>query len=187
MSEMQEIELSFKDGVRRLMVGLSWEPNEQEDRYGGAPKLHDLDLSCALFDKGGSVLDVLTPQSPQREKYGQDIFHAGDHTSGGSDFEDEYIRINLDRLGEEVSALVFAVSTKGGLKFHEAVVPRCDFLEDSSLASFSSVDLKVIDFGNIAAVGLVRRTGAGWKLQQKVVIMPDLHPYCFQKALEEFK
>lgn len=159
-----KINLNFKSG-NKLQVALSWEPNDFGD---GRATPHDLDLSCAILDQGGSMIDTITPVDPKRAQYGQVIFHSGDNTSGGSNFEDEYIRVSLDKLDANIQSLAFMVSAKKGLRFKNANAPICRFMDAISLDVFHGVDLTLVDSigpaSDIVLAGVVTREEGGWAL-----------------------
>ncbi|MEM9468797.1 MAG: TerD family protein [Pseudomonadota bacterium] len=138
----QEILLNFKGDIRKILLGLEWDPNEEARGVMGSIKPHNLDLSCAIFDNKRIVRDVITPQDTKRDKYGQKIFHKGDNKSGGSDFEDEEILINLDNIDDEIPMIGVIVSTNDNVKISDIQNGRCSFLDASDLSSFLSLDLK---------------------------------------------
>ena len=133
--------LNFDSGINRLMVGLMWEPNENRAGVLGTIKEHDLDLSCALFDGNNEFFDLITPQEPKRDAYGVEVFHSGDNLSGGSDFEDEEIRVDFDKLNENIHALAFFVTTNNKIKFEDVREPACHFSDATSLNEIIKFDL----------------------------------------------
>lgn len=137
---IKDIPLEFSGEVKKVMVGLSWDPNETPDRMTGDVKVHNVDLSCALFDQDMKVFEILTPQNTKVEQYKNSIFHYGDNLSGGSDYEDEQILVNLSHLDEKIHALAFIVSTNDRVKIHQVANGNVSFLNTENLKPFLSID-----------------------------------------------
>jgi len=139
-----DIPLSFSDGSQKLMIGLSWDPNpEITSTLEEVKQVHDLDLSCAIIGADKKIIDMITPGDPQRKKYRLQIFHAGDHQSGGSDYEDEEMHIHLDKIDSNIKSFVFLVSAKDGVNFKDVNNPECSFHDGITLEKFLAVDLKL--------------------------------------------
>lgn len=136
----QEVALNFSSDAQKINVGLEWDPNEEQAGVLGDVKPHNLDLSCAILKAGMVVSDIITPTDTKRAEYKDQIFHKGDHTSGGSDFEDEEILVNLDNLPDDVDALAFTVSTNDQVDIGEVNNGVCRFMDAASLSSFLNVN-----------------------------------------------
>lgn len=170
---MSEV-LSFESDDQKLLVGLSWEPNEEQKGSALLGKRyipHDVDVSCALYDAAGGLIDHITPTDAKRDQYKQLVFHSGDHTTGGSDFEDEDIQIWLGRLPETIASVAVFVSTKGELQFHQVNALKIQMMDGVSLQVFAETDLSAAspfegsDYGDWQYCAYVlKRDGAGWVL-----------------------
>lgn len=182
-----DVQINTKNLVQ---VGLSWDPNETMSVYDSAPAPHDLDLSCAILNADGKVVDLLSPPYPKRDQYAQAIFHGGDNLSGGSDFEDEYIRLNFDKMAAEIAALAFVVSTKNNLKFQDANKPEFDIRDEIDNAYLYQLDLKSVEFEfkspapNVALVGMVVRDGSGWGVKNAQSVLPTLSEAAIEEAVQ---
>lgn len=171
--------------VEKLKIGLSWDPNEQKAGVlDDSIKVHNLDLSCVIFSDGDDVLDVLTPQEPKRDHYQHQIFHLGDHLSGGSDFEDEAIQINLDALDPQIGCLAFVVSVQGRVKFSEVRNGQCEILNGITLESLMAVDFQSIEKPAMVAFTL-KRNGAGFTLAEVKKPIAALDADLVQRTLLE--
>ncbi len=181
-----ELSLNNEDGTPiNLMVGLSWDPNEEKfGNLDNSIKAHNLDLSCAILSESMQVKDLITPDDPKRDMYKEQIFHAGDNLSGGSDFEDEEIRVNFDRLPDDVSALAFIVSANNKVKFEHVKNGECAFNNAQTLQPFLTVSLNDIP-GPHRVVGIVKKTSSGWALQKAEVDVRALDAYIIEQALGE--
>lgn len=142
------ITLNFSSDQKKLMVGLSWDPNEKSTGVLGGLTPHNLDLSCAVFNADLEVCDIITPLEPKREQYKGKIFHRGDSTSGGGDFEDEDVTVYLDSLQEtdrDIRAMAFIVSINDRVQFSEVKNASCAFMDGINLEPFLSIDLKGLE------------------------------------------
>jgi stress response protein SCP2 len=137
------VPLQFSEDSNKLMVGLCWDHNENSSF--GEIEAHDLDLSCALLGKGHELIDIITPSEPMRDKYKSIVYHSGDHMSGASEFEDEYINIQINKVDEHIEQIAFFVSSKDGLKLSEANRPECVFRNGITLEKYFSIDLRLAD------------------------------------------
>ena len=131
----------------KITVGLSWEPVSDNGRSSviSDPVAQDADLSCFLFDGAGALIDSITPVAPQREKYRQKVFHTGDHTDGGSEFEDEEIQVWLSHLDETIAGIAFGVSTKGAILLQDLNRPKFVVMDATSLEVFYSQNLSDVE------------------------------------------
>ncbi|MCB9991401.1 MAG: TerD family protein [Rhodospirillales bacterium] len=175
-----EISLSGHD---RLMVGLSWDHNEEE--LFNELQVHDLDLSCAVFAKDGSFMDLITPQSPLREKYKHMIFHGGDHMSGSADFEDESVVINFENAADSIGCVAVLVNTKDRTRIWKVKNATLGYHDGVTLNEIYKTDLRAADMAAEATkqnrdgyflAGMIKESGAGhWDLQpvEKFLDNPD--------------
>ena len=170
-----EIELKFNADIPKLMVGLSWDPNEYQSVLKEDIVAHNLDLSCAVLNKNLQVKDIIMPDEPKRSLYKNQIYHMGDHLSGGSDFEDEEIHVNFANLDADIFGLAFVVSANNKVKFSDVANGNCSFLDAANLDPFLSVELQGIEKPHYL-VGITMKNDHGdWILQntQKELLALD--------------
>ena len=159
------IVLNHEGTVPKLKVGLSWYHNEQKAGVLDTSVVpHNLDLTCAVIGQDKKVLELISPHAPKRSKYKEQIFHMGDHLSGGSDFEDEEIVVSLDKVSEDIHALVFVVSVNGKVTFSDVKNAALEFMDGITLDSFLSFDFLGAEKAALMC-GLLVRDGNGWLLQ----------------------
>lgn len=150
-------EIKVASDVERLKIGLSWDPNEQKAGVlEESITPHNLDLSCVVLGGGQDVLDVLSPQDPKRDRYQHQIFHLGDNLSGGADFEDEAIVVNLKALDSQIESLAFVIVAQGAVKFSDIQNGSCDVLNGISLESLTSIDFQGLEKPAVIAFVLKR-------------------------------
>ena len=141
------IALNISADHPKITVGLSWEPVADNGRSSVLSERYaqDADLSCFLLDNAGALVDSITPVNPQRDKYRQKVFHTGDHTDGGSEFEDEEIQLWLTNLDASIAGIAFGVSTKGVLHLQDLNKPKFVVMDTTSLELFYSQNLSDVE------------------------------------------
>lgn len=102
-------------GLQKVIVGLGWDPSEASDGVD-----FDLDACAFMLGERGKLPsdDFLVfygtkKESPNGEKISPDgaIVHSGDDRTGGSsDGDDESISVDLTKLSQQVSEIIFAAS-----------------------------------------------------------------------------
>jgi stress response protein SCP2 len=167
------IPLNFNATPKKLMVGLAWDHNEQESRALGTVSPHDFDLGCILYNAQKTEIGHISATNPQREKYGKEIFHSGDHQSGASEFEDETITVNLDSIGSDIHTLAFYVSAKDGTKLDTSASLHVDYKDATNLSVFAAhyleeslASAKVERVRGIVYAGVLTRTPRGWGVKK---------------------
>ncbi|MDE5792696.1 MAG: TerD family protein [Oscillospiraceae bacterium] len=93
-------------GLSQLLIGLGWDIN----RYDGG---YDFDLDAAAFMLGanGKVtndLDFIFYNNTVHSSGA--VEHTGDNLTGGSDGDDEVIRVDLSKVPENISKIDFTVT-----------------------------------------------------------------------------
>ena len=117
----------------------------------------------------------------------------GDHHSGASEFEDEFIKVHLKKIEEEIGYLGFTVSTKGNVRFKEVSHPECIFYDELTLNKFHSIDLKTVfepedSDHQVFLAGLVYRSQQGidqWLLKPTTEFIPIDNPEIIQESLSK--
>lgn len=187
-------ELSFSGDISKLMVGLEWDPNEEEKGVVSVIKPHNLDLSCAVFDTDMSVVDIITPTHPKRDEYKGQIFHKGDALDGGADFEDEEILVTMDTLDAEIKAISFMVSTNDHVDIASVKNGICRFQDAISLSPF--VEIKLSEFiskkdsvsiprqEHFFAGIIMRAEGDKWVLKDTQFVLPALDGTSLETAVK---
>lgn len=133
---------------RRVFVGLSWDPTEQDDLISrvkgvltGKQSHHDLDLSCFMYDKNQKFISVISGKIGQIVDSSGGIYHSGDDTEGAQEGDDEQISVELANLPETVQHLVFKVSVASGHHFDEVQAPSIRLVDGYSKHHFIKRDL----------------------------------------------
>src|SRR5688572_17840833 len=103
MQKGQRISLAKEGGgaLSRVTMGLGWDGIEVKGLFG-KPKRKDIDLdaSCAMFDSGGRLADVVWWR--QLKSKDGSIIHTGDNVTGAGEGDDESIIVDLNRVPANV-------------------------------------------------------------------------------------
>ena len=163
--------------LRKIKFGLGWD----ENRLPGQ-KSFDLDASAIVIGSNGMMIDPANYVGyvgyvrPDYSVHG--VSYGGDNRTGSGDGDDEFIEVDLDKVGPEVDKIAIAVTIYAGrtrrqsfgqvrnayIRLHnietDAEVARLNLTTDSSSAT-------AIIFGE-----LTRRNGNEWEFvgsQEEVV------------------
>lgn len=108
--------------LSQVRMGLGWEP-----AYRG--KDIDLDASVIAYGPQRNVVDAC--YFGKLAILGGAIKHSGDNLTGEGGGDDEVIAVDLGRLPQEVTGLVFTVNSFTGQKFTEVAKAYCRLLDAS--------------------------------------------------------
>jgi len=112
----EQIALKQKDQntLKQVCVGANWGAIEGRGFFGGKKMIAvDLDLSVGLFDSSHAVQDAVY-YSQLKSKCGA-VVHSGDDLTGDTDGDDgldnEIIQIDLSRIPDNITQLVFVLNS----------------------------------------------------------------------------
>lgn len=115
----QKIDLTKgNEGLSRIMVGLGWDEVQKNSGFLGIfssqPQDIDCDASAILCDANGKLIssDVKTAcvfYGNLKHSSGA-IVHQGDNLTGAGDGDDEQIFVDLQRVPQNISKIVFVVN-----------------------------------------------------------------------------
>ena len=100
--------------LRRAVVACGWDVNLNR----GEPD-YDLDLTAAGLDESGRVPATMDPtdhgyqewfvHANHRKPSGKSIIFMGDNRTGKGDGDDELIKVDLDKVPDHITRIVFSV------------------------------------------------------------------------------
>ena len=102
-------------GLKRIMVGLGWDEVEQK-RGWFAPKPQDIDCDASVILCGADGRIISNDIKTCCVYFGNlvhssgAIVHQGDNLTGAGDGDDEQILVELPKLGNAYSKIVFVVN-----------------------------------------------------------------------------
>lgn len=119
LSKGQRISLEKEAGgaLSTIIMGLGWDAKKSKGLFGfgGSSASIDLDASCLLYDADKNMIDAVWFRS-LKSKDGT-IRHSGDNRTGDGDGDDEQITVDLSRLPDNVTCLMFIVNSFTGQTF----------------------------------------------------------------------
>ncbi|WP_179860308.1 TerD family protein [Streptomyces sp. 1222.2] len=124
-----------KDGrplLSQVKMGLGWEP-----AYRGK----DIDLDASVIAYGPQRNHIDSCYFGKLSIVNGAIKHSGDNLTGEGGGDDEVIVVDLGRLPQEVSGLVFTVNSFSGQKFTEVAKAYCRLLDAATGEELVRFDL----------------------------------------------
>jgi stress response protein SCP2 len=141
--------------LSQVRMGLGWEP-----AYGG--KDIDLDASVIAYGPQRNVVDAC--YFGKLSILNGAIKHSGDNLTGEGGGDDEVIAVDLGRLPQEVTGLVFTVNSFTGQKFTEVAKAYCRLLDasDNELVRFdlTSAEAKT----GVMMAKFIRQYSGEWEM-----------------------
>src|SRR5690606_34258665 len=118
--------------LSQVRMGLGWEP-----AYRGK----DIDLDASVIAYGPQRNHIDSCYFGKLQILHGAIQHSGDNLTGEGAGDDEVITVDLGRLPQEVSGLVFTVNSFSGQKFTEVAKAYCRLLDGTTGEELVRFDL----------------------------------------------
>ncbi|MDG9715138.1 TerD family protein [Streptomyces sp. DH24] len=118
--------------LSQVKMGLGWEP-----AYRGK----DIDLDASVIAYGPQRNHIDSCYFGKLQIVNGAIKHSGDNLTGEGGGDDEVITVDLGRLPQEVTGLVFTVNSFSGQKFTEVAKAYCRLLDAASGEELVRFDL----------------------------------------------
>ncbi|MEU1182720.1 TerD family protein [Streptomyces sp. NPDC005820] len=118
--------------LSQIKMGLGWEP-----AFRGA----DIDLDASVIAFGPQRNHIDSCYFGKLSIVNGAIKHSGDNLTGEGGGDDEVIAVDLGRLPQEVSGLVFTVNSFSGQKFTEVAKAYCRLLDATTGEELVRFDL----------------------------------------------
>jgi tellurium resistance protein TerZ len=129
----------------------------------------DIDLQCVVVDKGGSIVDCAYYNNL---KAAGAITHSGDEAMGKPDNIEEMVWVNMRKVQQNVSLLVFVVAAYSGGNLEDVSNGRLHVLEERQTNEIALFEMERSK-ASVDVVAAMFRTGPGgqdWKL--KIIDVP---------------
>ncbi|MFF4271424.1 TerD family protein [Streptomyces sp. NPDC001536] len=152
--------VSLVKGGRPLLssvkMGLGWEP-----AYRGK----DIDLDASVIAYGPQRNHIDSCYFGKLQIVGGAIRHSGDNLTGEGGGDDEVITVDLGRLPQEVSGLVFTVNSFSGQKFTEVAKAYCRLLDATTGEELVRFDLTGAEpQTGVMMAKLIRQFSGEWEM-----------------------
>ncbi|MGM1078492.1 TerD family protein [Streptomyces sp. H28] len=152
--------VSLMKGGRPLLsqvrMGLGWEP-----AYRGK----DIDLDASVIAYGPQRNHIDSCYFGKLQILHGAIQHSGDNLTGEGAGDDEVISVDLGRLPQEVSGLVFTVNSFSGQKFTEVAKAYCRLLDGTTGEELVRFDLTSAEAQTgVMMAKLIRQFSGEWEM-----------------------
>ncbi len=163
LAKGQKISLSKESGnagLKEILIGLGWDV--KKGFFGGAGTPIDLDASAGLYDAAGKLVDTVWFRQLQ-SKCGS-IKHSGDNRTGAGDGDDESIRIDLDRVPANITAIVITVNSFTGQSFKTIENAFVRAVDQSNGKEIAKYDLSCAGDHTGQIMAKIYRHSGEWKM-----------------------
>lgn len=166
LTKGQKINLAKADGsaLTQVIMGLGWDAVKKKGflGFGSGGQDIDLDASCIMFSANKTAADVVY-FGQLRSKDGS-ITHTGDNRTGDGDGDDEQIIVDLSRVPNHVTALVFTVNNYTGQDFSQVENAFCRLVDKSNNQEIARYNLSAQGRHNAQIMAKVYRHNGAWKM-----------------------
>ncbi|MFJ6076453.1 TerD family protein [Streptomyces sp. NPDC093065] len=142
--------------LSQIKMGLGWEP-----AYRGK----DIDLDASVIAYGPQRNHIDSCYFGKLSIVNGAIKHSGDNLTGEGGGDDEVIVVDLGRLPQEVSGLVFTVNSFSGQKFTEVAKAYCRLLDAATGEELVRFDLTSAEpQTGVMMAKLIRQYSGEWEM-----------------------
>ncbi|MFJ4683545.1 TerD family protein [Streptomyces sp. NPDC088789] len=142
--------------LSQVKMGLGWEP-----AYRGK----DIDLDASVIAYGPQRNHLDSCYFGKLQILGGAIRHSGDNLTGEGGGDDEVITVDLGRLPQEASGLVFTVNSFSGQKFTEVAKAYCRLIDAASGEELVRFDLTGAEpQTGVMMAKLIRQYSGEWEM-----------------------
>ncbi|KOX45922.1 stress-induced protein [Streptomyces sp. NRRL F-7442] len=142
--------------LSQVKMGLGWEP-----AYRGK----DIDLDASVIAYGPQRNHIDSCYFGKLSILNGAIKHSGDNLTGEGGGDDEVIVVDLGRLPQEVSGLVFTVNSFSGQKFTEVAKAYCRLLDAATGEELVRFDLTSAEpQTGVMMAKLIRQYSGEWEM-----------------------
>lgn len=166
LTKGQKINLKKDNGgeLSNVFLGLGWDVAKSGGFFGFGKSVADIDLdaSVVLFDANKKAVDVV--YFGQLNSKDGSIRHTGDNLTGAGDGDDEVIKVDLARVPNNVSALVFTVSSYRGQTFDQVENAFCRLVDESTGQAVATYKLSASGGHTGLIIAKIYRHNGEWKM-----------------------
>ncbi|MBM4819590.1 MULTISPECIES: TerD family protein [Streptomyces] len=142
--------------LSQVKMGLGWEP-----AYRGK----DIDLDASVIAFGPQRNHIDSCYFGKLTIVGGAIRHSGDNLTGEGGGDDEVITVDLGRLPQEVTGLVFTVNSFSGQKFTEVAKAYCRLIDAATGDELVRFDLTSAEpQTGVMMAKLIRQFSGEWEM-----------------------
>lgn len=169
LSKGQKVTLRKDGGVALTVIrmGLGWDPVTTPKKgglFGGGGRAANIDLDASAIMLANRNVNDVVYYGQLNAKDGS-ITHKGDNLTGEGEGDDEVIVVDLTRVPQHVTGIVFTVTSYRGQTFEQVANAFCRLVDNTTNTELARFTLQ----GGMPFTGLVMakvyRQGSEWKLQ----------------------
>ncbi|MBY3897428.1 TerD family protein [Rhodococcus fascians] len=169
LSKGQKVTLRKDGGVALTVIrmGLGWDPVTTPKKgglFGGGGRAANIDLDASAIMLADRNVNDVVYYGQLNAKDGS-ITHKGDNLTGEGEGDDEVIVVDLTRVPQHVTGIVFTVTSYRGQTFEQVANAFCRLVDNTTNTELARFTLQ----GGMPFTGLVMakvyRQGSEWKLQ----------------------
>ena len=154
-------------GLTRVTMGLGWDVRKPKGFlaavFGSDGGDIDLDASCLLFDRSGTLLDSVWFRQLQSQD--GSIIHTGDNRTGAGDGDDEQIIVDLQSLPANVVTVIFTVNSFQGDTFDRIENAYCRLVDAANDQEIARYDLTGSGSHTGQVMAKVSRASGRWEMK----------------------
>ncbi|MBF6328047.1 TerD family protein [Nocardia transvalensis] len=154
-----------------VMFGLGWSPIERRRRFGRRTTEVDLNAAAVLC-RGREPVEVVYHE--QLGSADGAVRLHGDNLTGEGGGDDEAITVDLTRLSDSITTVVFLVTSYTGRPLNR-VPAACRLVDGSSGAELHRLALSACPHTGMVVAALIR-TADGWQFHPIAASVPARHP-----------
>jgi tellurium resistance protein TerZ len=164
LSKGQQVSLTKRGGggLTVVRMGLGWDAVKKRGLFGSRSQSIDLDASALLFDGAGNLLDAVWFRQ-LRSRDGS-VQHTGDNLTGDGEGDDESIIVDLTRVPQQVTQIVFTVNSFTGQDFSQIENAFCRLVDETNQDELARYDLTGSGRHNAQIMAKVSRGQGGWTM-----------------------
>lgn len=162
LNKGQQVSLAKRGGgsLSVVRMGLGWDAVKKRGLFGGKKSQSiDLDASALLFDASANLVDAVWFR--QLTSKDGSVQHTGDNLTGDGDGDDESILVDLTRLPQAVTQIVFTVNSFTGQDFSQIENAFCRLVDATTQEELARYDLSGSGRHNAQIMAKVSRGGHG--------------------------
>ncbi|WP_330230339.1 TerD family protein [Nocardia sp. NBC_00508] len=155
-----------------IRMALGWDPVR---RRGFGMRDRDIDLNAsALVFAADRIMDVVYHE--QLISRDGAVRHLGDSTTGEGKGDNEVITVDLTRLSEQATSMIFLVTSYSGQPFGQIDNAFCRMVDGASDTEIARYDLSAHGENTGMVMGRVLRTSGGWQFESICEGIRAQHP-----------
>jgi tellurium resistance protein TerZ len=164
LSKGQQVSLTKRGGggLSLVRMGLGWDAVKKRGLFGSRSQTIDLDASALMFDAGGRPVDAVWFR--QLRSHDGSVQHTGDNLTGEGEGDDESIIVDLTRVPETVTQIVFTVNSFTGQDFSQIENAFCRLVDETTNEELARYELTGSGQHNAQIMAKVGRSGGGWTM-----------------------